>query len=252
MIPAADVVGFAAICAVGFVAAVGQRALGMGFGLVLMPVLVLGPLPAVVAVNALGAVTSGIVITQVWRLISWRRLLWLLVPALAGVVPGVLLARAADEALLKVAVGALILIGVGVTVWLRRTARPLTGDVPVAVTGGFAGLLNASVGVGAPALGIYGALGDWPQRAYAAALQPFFLVLSVVTVIVKSVVDPAGAPAWTWWMWVLVVIPLVAGVLAGRPVAARLPERTARTAILLISVLGGVSVLWSGIASALS
>jgi uncharacterized membrane protein YfcA len=246
----ADALGLAAICVAALVGALGQRALGMGFGLVTMPVLVLvlGPLPAVVAVNVLGALTSAVVIPQVRRLIPWRRLSLLLLPALAGVLPGVLLARAADEALLEIVVGVLILAGVGGTLWLRRADKPLEGDVPVVVTGAIAGLLNASVGVGAPALGIYGALGDWPQRTYAAALQPFFLVLSIVTVASKTALSPADLPPWSWWTWGLVALPLIGGVLIGHRVAARLPERTARGVILLISVLGGVSVLWSGIA----
>jgi uncharacterized membrane protein YfcA len=248
-----ELLGFVAICVAVFVGAVGQRALGMGFGLVAMPVLVLalGPLPAVVAVNVLGATTAGIVIAQVWRLIQWRRLVWLLVPALLGVAPGILLARAADEAALKTLVGVLILVGVGVTLGLRRAERPLTGDLPVAVTGAVAGVLNSSVGVGAPAVGIYGAVGDWPQRSFAASLQPFYFTLSVVTVALKAWLNPAGAPSWSWGHWAIVIVPLIAGVLVGDRVAHRLPERTARGIILLISLLGGVSVLWSGVAGLL-
>ncbi|MER7795741.1 sulfite exporter TauE/SafE family protein [Microbacterium sp. NPDC096154] len=250
----AAALGFAAICLASLIGAVGQRALGMGFGLVTVPVLVLvvGPLPAVTAVNALGAVTSVIVLAQVWRLVDWRRLVWLLLPALLGVIPGILLARTADDAVLKTVVGVLILLGLALTLWLRRAERPLPGDMPVAVTGAVAGVLNGSVGVGAPILGIYGALGDWPQRAYAAALQPFFFVLSVTTVVAKGLLDPAGALPWSWWQWLLVCATLVVGVLLGHRIAAHLPERTARTIILLISLAGGVSVLWSGIAGLLA
>lgn len=244
-----ELLGFAAICVAALVGAVGQRALGMGFGLVAMPalVLVLGPLPAVTAINALGVVTSVLVLAQVWRHVDRRRLLRLVIPALVGVAPGILLARVADSDILELVIGALILVGVALTLWMRRAARPLTGDGPVVATGAIAGLLNGSVGVGAPALGLYGTLGDWPQRSYAASLQPFFVALSVTTVVLKSVLDPASAILWSWWQWVLVLVPVAIGVLVGHRIAAHLPERAARTAILLISFLGGVSVLWSGI-----
>lgn len=249
-----ELLGFVAICAASLVGAVGQRALGMGFGLVTVPVLVLvlGPLPAVTAVNVLGALTSIIVLAQVWRLVEWRRLMWLLLPALAGVVPGILIATSADDAVLKTVVGVLILAGVALSVWMRRSERPLEGDLPVAVTGAVAGVLNGSVGVGAPVLGLYGAVGDWSQRAYAAALQPFFFVLSVTTVISKTLLDPAGALPWPWWAWLVVSAPLVVGVFLGDRLAGRLPERTARAIILLISLLGGLSVLWSGVVALLA
>ena len=242
--------GFASVCVASFVGAVGQRSLGMGFGLVTVPVLVLvvGPLPAVTAANALGAITSAVALAQVWRLVQWRRLLWLLLPALAAVFPGILLARSADDAVLKTVAGTLILVGIGLTLRVRRAQRPVVGDVPVAATGAVAGLLNGSVGVGAPVLGVYAALGDWSQRAYAAALQPFFFVLSVTTVAAKGVLDPAGAVPWPWWAWPIVGGTVVVGVLVGHRVAALLPERTARAIILLISLIGGVSVLWSGVA----
>ncbi|MEL5989949.1 sulfite exporter TauE/SafE family protein [Microbacterium phosphatis] len=242
--------GFLAVCAAALVGALGQRALGMGFGLVAMPVLVLvvGPLPAVTAMTAMGVVASLLVLAEVWPLVSWRRLPWLLVPALAGVVPGILLARLADDGLLKTVMGAIILVGVGLSAWLHRAARPLTGNVPVAVTGAIAGVLNGSVGVAAPAVGIYGALGDWPQRAYAAALQPFFLVMSGATLLAKGVLDPAGTPPWPWWRWLILCGVIIAGVLVGARVASRLPERAARRGILVLSFLGGVAVLWAGVA----
>ncbi|MBO3662510.1 sulfite exporter TauE/SafE family protein [Microbacterium stercoris] len=246
--------GFGAICAVTLVGAMGQRALGMGFGLVAMPVLVLvlGPLPAVTAMNAMGAVASLLVLAQVWRLVHWRRLIWLLLPALLGVVPGILLARLVDEALLKAVMGAMILIGVGLSAWLHRTAEPIAGNAPVAVTGLIAGVLNGSVGLAAPAVGIYGALGDWPQRAYAAALQPFFLIMSATTVVATGLLDPSATLAWTWWMWLILGSVIVAGVLVGARIASRLPERAARRSILVLSFLGGVSVLWSGLAGLLA
>lgn len=243
-------IGFALICVAALVGAIGQRALGMGFGLVAMPalVLVLGPLAAVTAINALGIVTSALVLAQVWRDVEWRRLLWLLIPALLGVVPGILLARVADSDALKTIIGALILAGVALTLWMRGTERALAGDSPVAATGGIAGLLNGSVGVGAPALGLYGALGDWGQRSYAATLQPFFVALSATTVAMKALFDPASTLSWSWWEWALVVVPVVLGVLVGHRIASRLPERAARAGILLISSLGGASVLGAGIA----
>lgn len=246
--------GFVAVCAAALVGSIGQRALGMGFGLVAMPVLVLviGPLPAVTAMNAMGVLTSLLVLAQVWRLVDWRRLMWLLIPALAGVVPGILLARLADDALLKTVMGAVILIGVALSAWLHRAARPLTGNVPVAVTGVVSGVLNGSVGVAAPAVGIYGAIGDWPQRAYAAALQPFFVVMSAATVLAKGLLDPAGGVPWAWWAWSVLAAVIIAGVLLGARVARRLPERGARAGILVLSFLGGVSVLWAGVAGLLA
>jgi uncharacterized membrane protein YfcA len=229
--------------------AVAQRTVGMGFGLVVTPTMVLavGPLEAVLVCNVFGVVVCSLIVWRVWRDIDWRRLAWLLVPAIAMTIPGILLAQAADDDVLKVAVGVLALAGVAVSVGFTRTDRTLDGPAVRIATGGLVGALNSSIGLGAPVIGMFGIVSRWEHHVYAATLQPFWIGLSLSTVVTRSVIASGGAPPWEWWMWVVAVVPLAIGVLAGDRIAARLDQRLARRAVVAFSLLSGIAVLVTGI-----
>lgn len=249
-----DPLAIVAIGAALLVGALGQRIVGMGFGLIAMPVLVLtlGPLPAVVAVNAFGAMSTVLVMTRTWGLIDWRRLWWMLVPAVAGAIAGILLARGASSDLLKAIVGALIVVAILLTLVRRRDARPIDGPGVLGGGGLVVGALTGSLGVGAPVLGILGLVTQWEPRAFGATLQPFFCALSTVVVAAKVAIDPHDAPPWPWWGWLLAAVPLVVGFVVGDRVAAHVPTAAIRCGILAISLAGSVIVLVSGVAGMLA
>ena len=66
--------------------AIAQRVSGMGFALVVAPVLVLliGPFDGVLMVNICGAASALMVVTRVWREISWKHYFLLAIPAVAA------------------------------------------------------------------------------------------------------------------------------------------------------------------------
>ncbi|GEK81373.1 sulfite exporter TauE/SafE family protein [Agrococcus baldri] len=236
------------------VGAAGQRMIGMGWGLVVTPVvaLVAGPLAAVLVVNLYGAIACLIIVPRVWRDIDWRRLLWLLLPAVALMVPGLLLAQALDTDLLRVIVGAIAVAGVIVSVAVTSTARHRDGPGVRLAAGSTIGLLNASVGMGAPIVGLYSLVSHWHDRTFVATMQPFWALVSGMIVAIRPFVAPEGAPDWPLWGWLALVAPVVLGVVLGDRLAHRVDRTAVRWAIIVCSLLGGASLVIAGTAALLA
>jgi uncharacterized membrane protein YfcA len=230
------------------IGAAGQRMIGMGWGLVVTPAvaLVAGPLAAVLVVNLYGALACLVILPQVWRDIDWRRLAWLAVPALAMMVPGLLLAKGADTDALRVLVGIVAVVGVVVSVAFTSSARALDGPPLRVGAGATIGVLNASVGMGAPALGIYTLLSGWHDRTFVATMQPFWVIASGAVVAIRPLIAPEGAPEWPWWGWLLMVVPVVAGVLVGNRLAHLVNRAVVKWSIISLSVLGGAALIVTG------
>ncbi|SDH87368.1 sulfite exporter TauE/SafE family protein [Agrococcus jejuensis] len=231
------------------IGALAQRTVGMGFGLVVTPTMVLavGPVEAVLVVNVFGIVACAMIIGRVWRDIDWRGLVWLVLPAIALTIPGILLAQASDADALKVAVGVLALVGVVVSAGFAKTERSLDGPPLRMASGALVGALNSSVGLGAPVIGMFAILSKWDHRVFAATMQPFWILLSLSTVVSRQLVAPGGAPPWEWWMWLVAIAPVLVGVLAGERIAARIDQAMARRAVIVFSLLSGIAVLVTGI-----
>jgi uncharacterized membrane protein YfcA len=230
------------------IGAAGQRMIGMGWGLVVTPAvaLVAGPLAAVLVVNLYGALACLVILPSVWRDVDWRRLTWLAVPAVAMMVPGLLLAKGADTDALRVIVGIIAVVGVVVSVAFTSSARALDGPPLRVAAGATIGVLNASVGMGAPALGVYTLLSGWQDRSFVATMQPFWVIVSGVIVAVRPIVAPEGAPEWPWWGWALMVVPVVAGVLLGNRLAHLVNPTVVKWSIIALSVLGGAALIVTG------
>ncbi|KAA6432872.1 sulfite exporter TauE/SafE family protein [Agrococcus sediminis] len=243
-----DLLSFVVALAAVLIGAVGQRMIGMGWGLVVTPAvaLVAGPLAAVLVVNLYGAIACLIILPRVWRDIDWRRLLWIAIPALAVMVPGMLLAKGLDTDLLRVAVGAIAVLGVLVAVAFTSATRTHDGPALRVASGTAIGLLNASVGMGAPAVGAYSLLSGWQDRTFVATMQPFWVLISGAVVAVRPLVAPEGSPEWPLWAWFALALPVVAGVLLGDRLAHLVNPTVVRWTIIALSVLGGGALIVTG------
>lgn len=244
-----DTLPFLITCAALALGTVAQRTVGMGFGLVVTPtlVLVVGPLEAVLVMNVFGTVACGIMVPRVWRDIDWRRLALMCVPAVAFVIPGILIASVASLDLLKIVIGGLAIAGVALSAGVLTSARPLTGGATFASLGAATGLLTGGVGLGAPAIAVLNLLSRWDHRSFTATMQPFWLVLSGVTVATRLIFAPEGTPSWPWWAWVIAAVPLLVGAAVGDRIASRIDAVLARRLIIAFSLVAGVTVLIVGV-----
>lgn len=243
-----DLVAFVVALVAMLIGAAAQRMIGMGWGLVVTPAvaLVAGPLAAVLVVNLYGAIACIIILPRVWQAVDWSRLLWLSVPAVALMVPGLLLAKGLDSDVLRVAVGAIAIAGVLIAVGFTTAARAHDGPPLRLAAGATIGVLNASVGMGAPALGVYTLLSGWQDRTFVATMQPFWMIVSGVVVAVRPFVAPEGAPAWPLWAWLVLCVPVIAGVLLGNRLAHLVNRAVVRWSIIALSVLGGAALIVTG------
>ncbi|WP_028281006.1 sulfite exporter TauE/SafE family protein [Arthrobacter sp. H5] len=229
--------------------AVAQRIAGLGFALLISPflVLILGPHEGVILVNICGVVSSALIVPRVWKDIDWSMFRWLVIPSVFGSIPGSIAAVYLPSAPLAVTVGAVVLAALTASLVLQRSAVVVQGNPPKVVAGIAAGLTNSMAGVGGPAVSAYALLARWPQRPFAATLQPFFMVMGLVTVTVKLLVDPSRMPPLDGWMWVVILPAIIGGIFAGEKLSRFIRDDHARIAVVVIAFLGAATALTSGL-----
>ncbi|WP_431862849.1 TSUP family transporter [Micrococcus terreus] len=232
-----------------FAGAVFQRIAGIGFAMMLAPfmVVLLGPHGGVLFVNLLGAVAPAMIIPRVRSRIDPVILRRLVIPAVVATVPGVLLTLVLPTAPMSIAVGLLVIVGLGVAVGMRASGRPRDGSGLQYATGAAAGLTSAVAGVGGPALTAYALVSRWDLRTFAATIQPFFVVIGVVGFGMKLLLDPAQMPELPWWGWVGSIVAIVAGIWVGEKLEPHLPDRIVRILVIVIGFIGAALALVQGV-----
>lgn len=231
------------------VATVSQRVIGIGFGLVMGPVsaIVAGPIAAVPLNCIFAIVACSLMLPGVWRDVDWRRLLWLLLPAVPASIAGLLLARVVSTDALRITIGIVAIAGVLVSVVFTRSSHTLDGPPTRILSGAAIGGFNAAVGVGAPLVGAYALVSRWNPRVLAATMQPFWVILNLVTLVERQVLVPDGFPQWPWWAWLGAGAAAAAGTLFAHRIADRISPRVARWTIIVLSLVGGAAVIVTGI-----
>lgn len=227
--------------------AIAQRITGMGFVLVALPVLVwvLGPVDGVLVANVGSAVSAALMMLGSWRLIEWRTVALLGVPAIVGLVPGAILVALLGGAALNLIVGVSLILALTSSLVVVRSSRPANRTRVAMVTGFGTGFMSVIAGLGGPTLAIFRMLTAWEHRAFAATIQPLFFSLSMLALAAKAgagILPPADLA-----LWASVLVALVLGHLVGRRAARGVPPGVARVGVLVISYLGAVSVIVGGV-----
>ncbi|MBV1779039.1 sulfite exporter TauE/SafE family protein [Paeniglutamicibacter sp. ABSL32-1] len=231
------------------VGAIAQRVAGLGFAMLVSPFLViaLGAHEGVFLVNICGVLSSAIIMPRVWRDIDWSMFRWLCSFSVFGSVAGALMAGGLPSAPLSIIVGATVLAALLLSLILVRANVTVSGQVPKASAGFLSGLTNSLAGVGGPAVSAYAVLARWPQRPFAATLQPFFVVTGMVTIAMKFVTTPDALPPLPVWAWIGVAVFIWAGVLIGEQVQRVVSDRHARFFVLCCAFFGAITALVSGL-----
>lgn len=128
-----------------FLGASTHRLTGMGFSLVSSPLLVIavGPHDAVAVLQIFGVLMSVFMLVHVWRDVDWGVLWWLTIPALVGIIPGVLVARRLSVPTLEVLVGLLVVVALSITAIAPR-CRVFKGRAGASAVGAMSGFMNAT------------------------------------------------------------------------------------------------------------
>ena len=215
------------VLAVVFVATLIRSTLGFGEALVAVPMLALRIPVAVAAPLAVlvSTVVAGVIVAQDWRTIELRSAGWLVVSSLFGIPLGLLLLTAANDHLVKLMLG-LLIVGFSVYSLRSKLTLHLERDRPSWLAGiGFvAGILGGAYGMNGPPLAIYGALRRWSPQQFRATLQGYFLPASLVGLFGYAVMGLWTAPVTRYF--VLSLPGILLAIVAGRALNRRLRGST--------------------------
>ena len=222
------------------VGALAQSVSGIGFALVSGPLLftVFGPREGVRVAVILSMLVNIAVLVREHRAVMVRRIVPVLVTALAVTPLLVYLLSDVNTGALRAAAGAVIVVGVVLVAAGRTRDSGVIGGV-------LAGLVSATMNVlasaGGPAVAVYATGARWDQARLRATLQAYFLALNVVTVLTL------GPPHWSAGRATVLIAALIAGSVVGAFLAPRVSVRLARAVTLALAAAGGIAVLISAL-----
>ncbi|QZY51996.1 sulfite exporter TauE/SafE family protein [Leucobacter tenebrionis] len=236
------------------IGAVAQRVAGLGFAMLISPfmTLLIGAHSGVVLVNVLGVLSSALIVPRVWRSIDWSMFRWLSAFAVVGSLTGAWVAGLFSPPVMAVAVGGVVIVGLGASLLVRSGRLTTEPRAPRAVAGLLSGLTNSLAGVGGPAVSAYAVLTRWPQVSFAATLQPYFLLIGATSATAKLLLDPRALPATDWWFWGLVVLALLAGIGLGERLLRRVTAGQVRRVVILLAFAGAAASVVQGLVELLA
>lgn len=245
MTTAAIVFGLIAV----FCGAVLQRISGIGVGLVAAPVFTLlaGPQLGVFVTNTATIISGLLIGLAVLSEVDWKRFGFLVGFAVLGSWPAALLVRDADPAVLTIFIGGIVLVALMTTFSAPRLPQ-VTSSALTAATGITASFLNTAAGVSAPAMVIYARVSRWPQRSFAATMQPTFMMLAIMSVVTKLVAGVGVVGDLPpWWFFVALVAAVIAGIAVGSAAAQRVSSSGMRRVAVVLVSLGALAAVVRGI-----
>jgi uncharacterized protein len=225
-----------------FVATLIRSTLGFGEALVAVPLLALRTPVAVAAPLAVlvSIVVAGVVVVQDWRRIEHRSARGLILASLLGIPLGVLLLAEANDHVVRLILGSLIVafslhaLTVGS---LRRLEHDHRGWLMAC--GFLAGILGGAYGMNGPPLAVYGALRRWSPQQFRATLQGYFLPVSLVGLACYLFVGLWDAAVTRYFLWSLPGVAIAIGL--GRAFNRRIEsDKFVRFVYLGLVLIGAV------------
>jgi uncharacterized protein len=224
-----------------FAGAAIQSASGMGFALVLSPALfaVMDPEEAVTAVLLLGAALCLLVLIESRRVATYG-LGRLLVPAVPGLLVGVVVLAVLSKQALQIGVGVAVIAAAAWQLRHRAAVR-----IPATAAGFLSGVLTTSISVNGPPLALWLESQAVPPPRFRATLAAAFLILDIAGIGLiaaregADVIDPGRLG------------PLLGCVLVGYALGAvafrRLDAERFSTIVLSLVICTGVASVVAGL-----
>ena len=172
------------VLAVIFLSTFIRSALGFGDALIAMPLLaMLAGLEVATPLVALGASTIAItILLGAWKQVDIRATWRLVVSTLVGIPLGLLLLKAAPQAIVEALLG-LVLVGFGLYSLVVPRLPTLDNENLSYVFGLIAGILGGAYNTNGPPVVVYGALRGWSSERFRATMQGYFLPTGLTILI---------------------------------------------------------------------
>lgn len=142
------------------------------------------PIEIAVPVSVLVSITiAGVVVIQDWKKIHFKSAGSLFLFSVLGIPLGLYLLIAADEQLVKMILGFLIIVFSVYSIVNQSFKLNSESWLWLFICGLFAGILGGAYGLNGPPLVIYGSMRRWTAQHFRATLQGYFLPASIVGMI---------------------------------------------------------------------
>ena len=221
-----------AIFGLVFAASAVQAATGLGFGLLIIPplVLIIGVKDAVVVSNVLSTVLSSLLLIRIHSSVEWPTASRLFLAACAGMPLGLVVLIVADPRVLQIVIAAaVILFTVLLARGVRVRASGWAGDM---ATGVLSGVLRTSTSMSGPPVVIALQGRGMDSALFRGTITAFFVASGVVGV---GLLAAGGRFNSDVLMDLALGLPaVVAGLFAGAALYRRSNEEVFRRAVLAI------------------
>lgn len=229
-----------------------QRLSGTGVGLVVAPCLALamGPHVGVFVANSTTVVSGFLIMFAVLKDVDWRRWGVFAGVGIVGALPGALLVRELSAGWLDVMIGGVVLVALVLTFSVPRVPHVTGRRLPVltAAAGAVGGFLNTASGVAAPAMVMYSQFTRWPQRDFAATMQPTFMMFGLTSVLMKLFTGATTVEQLPHaGLFGAIVLAVIAGIRLGGLLARRVSAGSARRVAIALAGAGALSALVRGV-----
>ena len=225
-----------------FFGAIVLGTISFGLGTVAMPfmLLILSPQDAVVIVNAVVVLTTGLTVIQTWRHLDLRQTWPFVVAGLPPVPLGVLLLHGADAVALRLTI-VVVILALGVMSLFQIRLPGARSHWAAPVCGFIATLLVTTLGVGAPLAGLYSIEQDWSRDTIRATLGLYFFLASVLALALFAV---TGLVSVTTAQNIGVLsLAVLCGTGVAAVIASRISLQAFRYVVVGVTVVGSVSLL---------
>ncbi|MFI1206425.1 sulfite exporter TauE/SafE family protein [Streptomyces sp. NPDC020802] len=203
-----------------------------------------------------GVLLPILIVGDVLAVLTYRRhahwpTLWKLFPAVAaGVVVGTVFLMWADDAMVRMSIGAILLLMAGVTVWRRRksdadeepdSVATRTGRIKARSYGVLGGFTTMVANAGGPVMSMYLLSAGFRKLGFLGTSAFFFLIVNVSKIpfsVGLGLID--GHSLLLDAALVAFVVP---GALLGKWAVDRINQRLFERLVIAATVLGGVQLL---------
>ncbi|WP_285059796.1 sulfite exporter TauE/SafE family protein [Pedobacter ginsengisoli] len=227
------------------IAALFRSAFGFGESLIAVPLLsMVMPLNAAVPLSVLVSVfVAAFVVAQDRKKVYLKSAAYLILYALIGVPLGLWLLVHAQEMVVKLILGALM---ISFSVYLLKGSelKALKEDSQwwLLVCGMLSGVFGGAYGINGPPLVIYGAKRRWTAVNFRATLQAYFFIVGLISIAGYWQAGLLDAGVLKYFLWSLPA--LVPAILAGRFINSRMQNgRFFKYSYLAVLALGTLVIL---------
>lgn len=215
---------------------------GLGFSIVCVPTftVVYGGRDGVRLSNLLALGVNVLVLCREGRHADFRRALSLLVPAAVAAPLAAVVIRYANEDVLSIVAGVLVLATV-VALMVGVRVPALSGPMGAILAGSASGAMNVVAGIGGPTVASYASNAQWPPDRLRPTLATYFLGLNVVSVAAR------GVPEISAGLLGASSVALVIGYAVGVVLRGRIDVRHLQLGTLLLAGCGAVAAIVAGV-----